>query len=314
MRATLLVALLLPLLPALAGCVGPALLTDGSSVSMGDHRSGLLRHGTPLPFRGRGFIVPERWRLRHRNYGTEELVHALMRAAYYVERRYRGATVGFADLSPAGGGSTTEHGSHTSGRDADVIFYATDLNGHPLVPREMVAYDATGLALPATLGPETQPATPPRGPGLASGPPLPDAAAAAPVVGGASQRFDVRRNWALMRALLTDPRIEVQWLFINRDLARLLLDQARRAGEPERLLERAAALMHQPGDAGLHNDHFHLRIFCPPGDRELGCRDLGPPRWRDPAVESAAGAATPAAPLPLLLEELALLARRFPLL
>lgn len=313
MRAPPLVALL-PLLAAFAGCVGPALLTDGSSVSLGDHRSGLLRHGTPLPFRGRGFIVPERWRLRRRNYGTEELVHALMRAAYHVERRYRGAIVGIADLSPAGGGSTSEHGSHTSGRDADVIFYATDLNGHPLVPREMVAYDATGLALPATPpGPEPGTGAPPTGLEPTPGPLATDPATAAQT-GGATQRFDVRRNWALMRALLTDPRIEVQWLFINRDLARLLLDHARRAGEPQRLLERAAALMHQPGDAGLHNDHFHLRIFCPPGDLELGCRDLGPPRWREAAVEPAAGAATPAAPLPLLLEELALLARRFPLL
>lgn len=303
---------LLALLLSLTSCVGPALLTDGSSVAFGDHRGGLLRGGTALPFRGRGFVVPERWRQRRRNYGTEELVGALMRAAYRVQRRYPGAVVGFADLSPRGGGATEEHGSHTSGRDVDVIFYATDLAGRPLIPREMVAYDATGLALP----PPSAPALP------SSGGASPEPARSAPASAVAAdaarpaQRFDLRRNWALLRELLRDPAIEVQWIFINRGLARLLLDHARRSREPASIVEHASARMHEPGDAGPHDDHLHLRIHCHPSDVALGCRDRGPPRGREPPADRVASRDDGPAllGLPTLPTPPTLLARRFPLL
>ncbi|MBK8481322.1 MAG: penicillin-insensitive murein endopeptidase [Proteobacteria bacterium] len=302
---------LVTLLPAIVSCIGPALLTDGSSVSIGDHRSGLLRHGTRLPFRGRGFVVPERWRLRRRNYGTDELVSALMRAAYKVERGHRGAVVGFADLSPAGGGPTSEHGSHTSGRDADVIFYATNLEGRPVIPQAMVAYDAAGLALPAALGP--MPASEAAPDDRAGPPPTPASDHdLAEQPRPPPQRFDVRRNWSFVRALLNDRAIAVQWIFINRDLARLLLDHARRTGESASLLERAASVMHQPSDAGLHDDHLHLRIYCPVNDRAFGCQDAGPSRWDEQAL-GFAGPPSPPMP-PLLLERFTLLARRYPLL
>jgi len=46
------------------------------------------------------------------------------------------------------------------------------------------------------------------------------------------------------------------------------------------LLAKAAALLHQPSDAQSHNDHMHLRIYCPRADRLYGCVDRGPQRWR----------------------------------
>jgi penicillin-insensitive murein endopeptidase len=32
----------------------------------------------------------------------------------------------------------------------------------------------------------------------------------------------------------------------------------------------------QPGDSARHDDHLHVRVYCTPSDRRLGCVDLGP--------------------------------------
>jgi hypothetical protein len=91
--------------------------------------------------------------------------------------------------------------------------------------------------------------------------------------------FDVRRNWALVRALLEEPGIEIQYLFIHARLRERLLAYAAEQGEDPSLLERAEALLHQPGDSAPHDDHLHVRIFCAGDDRAYGCRDAGPVRW-----------------------------------
>jgi penicillin-insensitive murein endopeptidase len=92
-------------------------------------------------------------------------------------------------------------------------------------------------------------------------------------------RFDVRRNWAFVRAMLNDPEVEVQWIFIERGLAAGLLREATSEGEDPALLARAAFVMHQPSDAEPHDDHMHIRLYCAPSDRALGCVDKGPVRW-----------------------------------
>jgi penicillin-insensitive murein endopeptidase len=71
----------------------------------------------------------------------------------------------------------------------------------------------------------------------------------------------------------------VQYLFINENLKQVLLDYARAHGEDPALLDRADALLHQPGDSLPHDDHLHVRIFCSQNDRPFGCSDRGPIRW-----------------------------------
>ena len=92
-------------------------------------------------------------------------------------------------------------------------------------------------------------------------------------------RFDARRNWAFVRALLSDPESEVQWIFIHRGLAAALLHEATRAGDDPALVARASFIMKQPSDAEVHDDHMHIRFYCAPADRSLGCVDKGPVRW-----------------------------------
>src|SRR5262249_25812421 len=99
-------------------------------------------------------------------------------------------------------------------------------------------------------------------------------AAAVPTV-----RFDARRNWAFVRALLSDPENEVQWIFIHKALAAALLHEATIEGDDPALLARASFIMKQPSDAEVHDDHMHVRLYCAPADRRFGCGDRGPVRW-----------------------------------
>jgi penicillin-insensitive murein DD-endopeptidase len=89
-------------------------------------------------------------------------------------------------------------------------------------------------------------------------------------------RFDARRNWALVRALLSDPTVEVQWIFIHKALAELMLREGPESTDDPALVARAAALLHQPTDSQPHDDHMHIRVYCAAGDRMLGCLDHVP--------------------------------------
>ena len=91
--------------------------------------------------------------------------------------------------------------------------------------------------------------------------------------------LDVPRNWALVRALLEDPYAEVQYLFCHERIRQQLLAHARAIGEDEGLVAKAEALLRQPSDSALHDDHLHLRIHCASDDRAYGCVDRGPFRW-----------------------------------
>jgi penicillin-insensitive murein endopeptidase len=243
-----------------SGCAGPGLLTDGTSVSLGGTNRGVLRDAARLPFIGEGYTVPPTWRQRRSNYGTDELVGVVVQAARRVSREAPGAVLGVADLSRKGGGESPEHRSHHSGRDADLHFYSTDPSGTPLPPPRlrMEPYGANGMGLGTeTIPPEDETATL-----------------------GPQRVFDKQRNWLLVRALVENRAAEVQWIFISTVLERKLLAYAQAANEPPAVIAHASQVMHQPLDSARHNDHIHVRIYCPPGDRALGCRDRAPARWR----------------------------------
>jgi penicillin-insensitive murein DD-endopeptidase len=242
----------------LLSCAAPGLLTDGSSVSVGTFTRGLLRRGARLPATGEGYVVPGLWAVRESAFGTDELVDALRHAARRVRREYPGSLLGIGDLSLRGGGESVLHRSHQAGRDADLIFYAVDDAGKPVAPADsMPRYPAADLRAREPL---------PQDHGVVYGPFTP-------------RVFDVRRNWALVRALLEEPRVEIQYLFIHEQLKQRLLEYARDQDEDPALIDRADALLHQPGDSLPHDDHLHVRVFCSQDDRPYGCADRGPVRW-----------------------------------
>jgi penicillin-insensitive murein DD-endopeptidase len=138
------------------------------------------------------------------------------------------------DLSRRRGGEIAAHSSHESGRDADVGFYFVDPRGTPVEITRFRAVDSQGRA-----------------------------------IGERRLTFDVARNWTLIQAWLTDPQVRVQHIFVAAPLRQRLLRHARERGVSLPLLHRAALALKQPRDGLLHDDHYHVRIACPPRQKSV---------------------------------------------
>lgn len=202
---------------------------------------------------GKGWRIPPRWKRRGFHYATDELIAAVKRAGARVRAHDRRAVLGVADFSRRSGGRSAWHSSHHSGRDVDLLFYTRDDRGKPFPPLQegMVKFDGDGE-------------------------PVEDPAHPYEDADWAQRRFDARRNWQLVEALLTDGSIRVQWIFVSDEVKGHLLRWARRHKRPRWLVEYARTVMRQPGDSAPHDDHFHVRIYCTRSDRFHGCRDKGP--------------------------------------
>lgn len=243
------------LLWAVTACAGPNLWTDGSSVSVAKSNRGRVRHPAKLPLRGPGFRVPKRWKERGFQFGTDELVDAVARAAGRVNAADRRAVLGVADFSRNRGGPSKWHNSHHSGRDVDLLFYTTDAKGKPLPPpdEDMMTFDDEGVPYVGKRDKDGY-----RDPIWTE------------------RRFDARRNWELIEAMLVDPSIRLQWVFVSVGLKAKLLGWARRKHRPRWAIEYADMVLRQPADSLPHDNHFHIRVYCTRADRFHGCIDRGP--------------------------------------
>ncbi|HEX7669020.1 MAG TPA: penicillin-insensitive murein endopeptidase [Polyangiaceae bacterium] len=63
---------------------------------------------------------------------------------------------------------------------------------------------------------------------------------------------------------VTNSEVGVQNIFVADSLKRRLLEYARRHRANLDVLYRAEAAMRQPTRGAPHDDHFHVRIACPP--------------------------------------------------
>ena len=234
------------LLVGMTGCAHHAVVDDGSSLSFGWPRTGVLINPARVPARGVGFYGPSRWETRGLRYGTDELVSAIVWAGRELDRRHPGAAFAVADLSLAKGGPSAWHRSHQHGRDVDLPFLTRTRGGRALRAQTMRRFDADGALVGAA---------------------------------GTDIVFDVERNWTLVKLLLTNPVADVQYIFVSDDLKQLLIDFATEAKEPPDLVAKASYLLHQPSDSAPHNDHFHVRVYCAVSDLDYGCRDAGTLRW-----------------------------------
>lgn len=225
---------------------------DGS-LSIGTVTDGWLYAGAQLPLDGQHHRVTTTQRQRGTNFGTQELVGAVERAAAAVAKRFPGAVLQVGNMAKGGGGDIPWSVSHNNGRDVDLAFYLLAPDGSQPALDDLVRLDAAGR--PADL-------------------PLP-------------LRFDPARNWALMKALLTDPTIEPQYVFVANPLKAMMLQHAKGRGESKALLAKADVVLRQPVGALPHDDHFHLRIHCPRSNVAEGCVDSGRVR---PGLDLNAGA------------------------
>lgn len=176
--------------------------------------------------RGRGYLI----RRPHRAFGAAHVVDHLRDAIVAVREDHpRVHTLAIGDLSAQRGGAITEHRSHQSGRDVDVGFF----------------YKRKPAAYPAEF------------------------------VGATAANLDRAATWDLLVAFArtADEADGVQAIFCDYDVQGLLYDWALDRGVDEAYLDR---LFQYPegksGGDGLvrhephHDDHFHVRFKCPPGD------------------------------------------------
>jgi penicillin-insensitive murein endopeptidase len=230
---------------ATGGCArAPSPLSPHWQGSIGLPHRGVLTGARELPAEGPGFRV---LRANAHHFGTPRFVAALERAAARVAQERPGSRLTVGDLSARTGGRIPSHASHRTGRDADLLLYMTTLEGAPVAASDFVHVGADGLAWDEARQ--------------------------------RFLRFDVERQWLLVKALVEDPDARVQWLFASRPVAGLLLEWARARGERGETLVRAMEALVQPAPpAQLHDDHLHVRTACTPDEIAAGCEPSGPAR------------------------------------
>ena len=211
----------------------------GRSLSVGTAQDGFIVSARPLPLPGDHYAVLPRQLSRKLLYGTQELIGAIVSASDAVAAASPGAVLGVGNIGRREGGDIPYSVSHNAGRDADLAFYATDPRGRPVLLPDLVRFDGSGRSRDFD----------------------------------GFYRFDVARNWLLVRALATDPQVQMEYLFISDPLRALLLGHARQLGEPPEVVQRAASMLMQPGRDIPHDDHLHIRIYCGRADRGAGCEN-----------------------------------------
>jgi penicillin-insensitive murein endopeptidase len=160
----------------------------------------------------------------------------LQRSAADVAKAVPGSVLFVGDLSSRNGGPLSGHHSHQSGRDADVGFYLTTLDGKRAQSHEFVAFDGDGKAKD-----------------------------------GSQYLFDDERNWLLVESWARDLRAGLSHIFVSWPLRERLLKFARSQPRFAKYVLQATALLKQPEKGEDHDDHFHVRITCPKDQEEI-CR------------------------------------------
>jgi penicillin-insensitive murein endopeptidase len=221
----------------------PSPLTPQKQGSIGLPHRGTLSFGAGLPGAGPGFA---RLRKDARRYGTSRLVGAIERAAASVARARPGSVLVVGDLSVGHGGRLLPHLSHRSGRDADLLLYVATPEGAKVTSPGFVHFGADGLGWDAERR--------------------------------RFLRFDVEREWLLIKALVEDDDARVQWIFLNHALAPMVIEWARAAGEPAATIRRAEEVLLEPRPGGAHDDHTHVRVACDDEEIAEGCEPSGPER------------------------------------
>ncbi len=215
--------------------------TEQGSISIGDTSYGYLVGARRVTESASLGILP-RQRGRELLYGTDQLVQLLEDAGKKFHARTK-TRFWIGNIGRRGGGDIQYSVSHNSGRDADVALAYTDVLGAAVDPPDLVLVDAVGVSRDKDH----------------------------------KFRFDAERTWQIVKALVQSDKAQIEFLFLARNLTERVLRHAREKQEPVELIERAAALLVQPGGAP-HDDHIHVRVYCESRDVEGGCLNNGPVR------------------------------------
>jgi penicillin-insensitive murein endopeptidase len=238
--------------------VDPLAGLDGaSSTSIGSPSNGRVTGAVPLPKQGVGFRHNDR-RDENARFATVEVIRAIARAARVVHEALSGSELVVNDVGLEQGGRIAHHGSHRSGRDADILFYMLGDDGAP-TPAVGAALDPDGIGF--------------------------DYKELARPDDDVRVHFDAPRTWRFVEALMGDPEAKVQRIFVVEHLRTKLLAAARERGAPADVVARFSDVTCQPSYP--HDDHLHVRWYCTPEDLGKGCEDLPPIYpWHEEALRA----------------------------
>ena len=225
---------------------GPPRRESTKSRSIGLTNTGRLLHGVPLRSSAHLHV-----RVPRNAHGTQEMVDLLEWAAARVADRHPGSVLNVGSISRARGGRMRPHRSHRAGRDADIGFYLRNATtGDPTVPPAFVTMNRAGKGTMQDI----------------------------------DYAFDDARNWTLIEALMTQDVVQIQYIMVVLPLQERLLAEGERRGASPELLARVREVVgpRRSGRGrwaryGIHDSHFHIRIYCSDEDRPR-CRD-NPPFW-----------------------------------
>ncbi|MGB0592295.1 MAG: penicillin-insensitive murein endopeptidase [Myxococcota bacterium] len=209
--------------------------------SGGDPFAGWLTEGEAFPM-GPNHRLQHHVNKSKTYYATAALVDGLLNAARHVADEFPGGQpLVVGNLSQKNGGDIGDSRSHNSGRDVDLVFFMTQLDGTSVRVRNH-RYDEEGKSrrLPKKY------------------------------------KFDVDRNWAAIEALGSNKALGLQWVIIEPHLERLLLAHAKSLGVDAATLRHYADMMTLPAYAGPHENHVHIRVQCSLKDWQERCQPTGP--------------------------------------
>lgn len=201
--------------------------------SVGSPTAGKLIGGAHLTESDHVRVVPS-YAPGDSRWGLEALVSMIDHAAKVIKKQWPDAQLSIGHLSRQGGGEIDRHASHESGRDADIGFYVRNQQGKTIYADHFVTFKGDGTA--------------PSWPGA---------------------QFDDAKNWQLVSSIVSDPNAHVTHIFVASPIRARLLAYAEKINAPVATRTRAAELMAQPRGSLPHDDHFHVRVACPPGSTEL---------------------------------------------
>ncbi len=226
-------------IPLVTGCLPWFAVIYPFPGSFGTTSVGLLSDGQTLSKVGNTYRL---YKHESKAFALPVFTSALVRTAERLAERYPGSILMIGDMSTSTGGFVSGHRSHRSGRDADLAFFTTDIYGNPSEVTSNFRFDRFGIGCKKDL----------------------------------IRLFDVARNWSLVEILLNDEQIEIQWIFVSNGLKALLLEWAIKNDQDLNTIARASKILREPGDSAPHDDHFHVRIYCPQDNSSRLCTNVKP--------------------------------------
>lgn len=184
---------------------------------------GHLSLAARLPLEGPGWV--KLFQPRARLWGTDQLVQVIQKVALYLESTFSPRDrLQIGDMAAQQGGYVSGHASHQNGLDVDIAFFRKQQT-------EQDPDDTRGFVKHFVRS------------------------------GKLSSDFDLERNWALVKALVSTGK--VKRIFTDAAVKSALCKYSAARGDKNYYTQALRRIQPWPN----HDDHFHVRLVCPAGTR-----------------------------------------------